>query len=97
VKANSRSANAFFSLGLALYKAAQFDRAEAALERALDLAPRMATVRLMLANVYLKLRRYDKTLEQLNTYIAENRTASQLKAAQDMRDQLLALKDTGQP
>jgi len=36
VKANSRSAPAFFSLGVALYKAAQLDNAEAALKRALD-------------------------------------------------------------
>src|SRR5439155_12757683 len=49
VKANSRSPNAFLSLGLALYKAAQLDDAEAALKRALDLAPKMAAVRLMLA------------------------------------------------
>src|SRR5262249_40577977 len=61
VKANSRSAPAFFSLGVALYKAAQLDNAEAALKRALDLAPKMANVRLMLANVYLKLHRYDKS------------------------------------
>src|SRR5262249_58151890 len=56
VKANSHSAFAFFSLGVALYKAAQLDRAETALRRALDLAPKMGGVRLMLANVYLKLR-----------------------------------------
>ena len=34
VKANSHSGPAFFSLGMALYKAAMLDRAEAALKRA---------------------------------------------------------------
>jgi Flp pilus assembly protein TadD len=97
VKANSRSAPAFFDLGIALYKTARFDRAEAALKRALELAPKMAAVRLMLANVYLKLRRYDNTLEQLNAYISENPKGAQLAAAQQMREQLLALKETQQP
>jgi Tfp pilus assembly protein PilF len=97
VKINPRSAPAFFNLGFALYKAAQLDRAEAALKRALDLAPKMANVRLMLANVYLKLRRYDSTLEQLNTYIAENPRGDQLQQAVEMRDRLLQVKKAEQP
>jgi Flp pilus assembly protein TadD len=97
VKANSHSAPAFFSLGVALYKAAQLDNAEAALKRALDLAPKMANVRLMLANVYLKLRRYDKSLEQVTAYIAENPHGQQLQAASQMRDQLLQQQATERP
>lgn len=97
VKANSRSAPAFFSLGIALYKAAMPDRAEAALKRALELAPKMANIRLMLANVYLKLRRYDSTLDQLDHYIAENPKGEQIQAAQQMRGQLLKAKEAGQP
>ncbi len=97
IKANSHSAPAFFDLGIALYKTARFDRAEAALRRALELAPKMAAVRLMLANVYLKLRRYDNTLEQLNAYISENPHGAQLAAAEQMREQLLTLKETRQP
>jgi Tfp pilus assembly protein PilF len=93
VQANSRSGPAFLNLGIALYKAAQLDRAEAALKRALELAPKMASVRLMLANVYLKLHRYDSVLEQLNTYIAENPRGEQLTDVIKMRDQLLKAKD----
>jgi Flp pilus assembly protein TadD len=96
VKANSRSASAFFGLGVALYKAAQLDRAEAALKRALDLAPKMANIRLVLANVYAKLRRYDDTLEQLNTYIAENPRGDQVSEAARMRDRLLEVKGPAQ-
>jgi Flp pilus assembly protein TadD len=95
IKANSHSAPAFFSLGVALYKAAQLDRAEVALKRALDLAPKMATIHLALANVYLKLHSYDKTLEQLNTYIAENPKGQQLEQATQMRDQLLQAQAQG--
>jgi tetratricopeptide (TPR) repeat protein len=97
VRTNSRSAPAFFNLGMALYKAAMLDRAEAALKRALELAPKMAAVRLMLANVYLKLHRYDSLLEQLNTYIAENPHGEQLQAVTQMRDQLLKAKEAAAP
>jgi tetratricopeptide (TPR) repeat protein len=97
VKANSHSAFAFFSLGVALYKSAQLDRAETALKRALDLAPKMGGIRLMLANVYLKLRQYDSTLDQLNHYIAENPKGNQIQDAIHMRDEILQAKATGQP
>ena len=93
VKANSRSAPAFLNLGIALYKAAMLDKAEVALKRALELAPKMAAVRLMLANVYLKLRQYDNLMEQLNTYIAENPHGEQLQAVVQMRDHLLKAKE----
>lgn len=89
VKANSSSAPAFFNLGVALYKAAMLDKAEVALKRALELAPKMANVRIMLANVYLKLRRYDNTLEQLNSYIAENPHGERLADVQRMREELM--------
>jgi len=97
VKANSHSAPAFFSLGVAAYKAAMLDRAEAALKRALELSPRMANVRLMLANVYMKLHRYDSTLDQLNKYIAENPKAPQIPAVERMRDQVMRASENGQP
>jgi Flp pilus assembly protein TadD len=97
VKANSTSASAFFSLGVALFKAAQLDRAESALKRALDLAPRVGDIRLMLANVYLKLQRYDNTVEQLNQYIAENPDGKRLKEAVALRNQLVAANAAGRP
>src|SRR3989442_3727430 len=97
VKTNSHSAPAFFNLGIALYYAAMLDRAEVALKRALELAPKMPSVRLMLANVYLKLHRYDNVLEQLNTYVAENPRGEQLKAVTQMRDELLKAKEAARP
>ncbi|HEY2383849.1 MAG TPA: tetratricopeptide repeat protein [Terriglobia bacterium] len=97
VKINSHSAPAFFSLGVALYKVASLDRAEAAFKRALELAPKMPSVRLMLANVYLKLHRYDRTLDQLNSYIAENPHGQHLSDVQQLRDQLMKATETGQP
>ena len=89
VKTNSRSANAFFSLGMALYKFAMLDRAEAALKKALELAPRMFQVRLMLANVYLKQQRYDNLMDQLDRYLAENPNGEQRPAVEQMRQSLI--------
>lgn len=97
VKVNSHSAPAFFSLGVALYKVASLDRAEAALKRALELAPKMPNIRLMLANVYLKLHRYDSTLDQLNSYIAENPHGQQLDVVERMRDELMQAEKTSRP
>ena len=97
VKTNSKSAPAFLNLGIALYKAAMLDKAEVALKRALELAPKMGAVRLMLANVYIKLRQYDNVMEQLNTYIAENPHGEQLQAVMQMRDQLLGAKEAQRP
>ena len=97
VQANSHSAAAFFSLGVALYKAEELDRAETALKRAFFLDPKMAPVRLMLANVYLKLHRYDSTLEQLERYIAENPKGRQIQDAMRMRDELVQANAAQRP
>src|SRR5207302_10948597 len=97
IKANSHSAPAFFNLGVALYKAAMPDRAEAALKRALELAPKMANIRLMLANVYLKLHRYDNTLEQLNSYLVENPHGERLADVQKLRDELINTRRSDRP
>jgi tetratricopeptide (TPR) repeat protein len=97
VKLNSHYAPAFFSLGVALYKTSRLDRAEMALRRALELAPKMPSVRLMLANVYLKLHRYDNMLDQLNSYIAENPHGDQLPEAQHMRDEVMKAVQTARP
>ncbi len=89
VKANGRSAFAFFNLGIALYRISNLDKAEAALKKALELAPKMFQVRLMLANVYGKLRRYDSLMEQLNGYLDENPDASDRPAVEAMRAKVM--------
>ncbi len=89
VKTNSRSARAFLSLGMALYKFAMLDRAESALKKALELAPKMFQVRLMLANVYMKQQRYDNLMDQLDRYLAENPNGEQRPAVEEMRRSLV--------
>jgi Flp pilus assembly protein TadD len=95
VKANSRSAPAFFSLGMALYKIAMLDRAEVALKKALELAPKMFQVRLLLANVYLKQQRYDNLMEQLDRYLVENPNGEQRAAVEEMRRTLVQARQEG--
>ena len=97
VKANSTSASAFLNLGIALYKFAMLDRAEAALKKALDLAPKLFQARLMLANVYMKEQRYDSLMEQLDHYLAENPKGQQRAAVERMRRQLLEARQASKP
>jgi predicted Zn-dependent protease len=71
------------------------DRAEVALKKALELAPKMFQVRLMLANVYLKQQRYDNLMEQLDRYLAENPNGDQRPAVEEMRRTLIQATQTG--
>jgi Tfp pilus assembly protein PilF len=92
---NSRSAPALFNWGVALYKLSKLDKAEEVLKRALDVAPKMAQVHLALANVYLKLRRYDSLLDQLNTYLEQNPKGRDREQVEHLRDQVLKAKSDG--
>jgi len=92
---NSRSAPALFNWGIALYKLSKFDKAEEVLKRALDVAPKMAQVHLALANVYLKLRRYDSLLDQLNAFLDLNPNAPEREQVEKLRNQVLKAKSDG--
>jgi tetratricopeptide (TPR) repeat protein len=93
VKTNQRSAPAFFNLGMALYRISQLDRAEAALKKALQLAPKMFQIRLMLANVYMKLQNFDRLMEQLDGYLAENPEGEERRAVEELRQKVLQAKE----
>jgi len=95
VAVNGRSAPALFNLGLALYKVSRLDKAEVALNRALELAPKMFQIHLALANVYLKLKRFDNLLDQLNTYLEQNPNGEDREQVQRLRDQVLNAKNSG--
>ena len=89
------SAPALFNLGLAMYKLSRLDKAEEVLKRALDVAPRMSQIHLALANVYLKLKRYDNLLDQLNTYLEQNPKGTEREQVERLRDQVLKAKSDG--
>jgi Tfp pilus assembly protein PilF len=89
VRKDSRSASAFFNLGLALYRISRLDRAEDVLKQALALAPSAGQVRLLLANVYLKRHDYDNVRVQLDAYLAQNPQGDLRAAAEKMRDEIM--------
>jgi predicted Zn-dependent protease len=75
----------------------RLERAEDALKKAFSLAPGMAQVRLVLANIYLSLARYDSVMEQLNGYLAENLDGAQRVDVEEMRQKLITAKEAEQP
>jgi tetratricopeptide (TPR) repeat protein len=85
VKLNPRSAVAYFLLGQANYKSDFLEEAETAFKRAHDLEPHMTAVRLMLANVYVKLEKWPDVLENLDAYLKENPKASDRASVEQMR------------
>jgi tetratricopeptide (TPR) repeat protein len=90
-KMDSRSPSAFVSLGWALYDAGQFDRAADVLNHALELGTKIGAVRLLLANVCIKLHRYDNVMEQLDKYLGENPNS---KRIQEVREKQAKLRET---
>ena len=76
VKLNPRSPIAYYYLGTANYKSSFYEEAEAALTKALELDSSLNTVRLMLANVYLKQSKWQEVVQTLDAYLQENPKAS---------------------
>ncbi len=85
VKLNPRSAMAYFLLGQANYRSDFLEEAETAFKKAHDLDPRLSAARLMLANVYVKLQKWDSVLENLDAYLQENPKASDRASVEQMR------------
>jgi tetratricopeptide (TPR) repeat protein len=85
VKLNPRSAIGYFLLGQANYKSDFLEEAESAFKKAQGLDPRMSPVRLMLANVYVKLEKWPEVLENLDAYLKENPKASDRASVEQMR------------
>jgi len=85
VKLNPRSAVGHFLLGQANYRSGFLEEAEAAFKRAHDLDPHLIAVRLMLANVYVKLERWNDVLENLDAYLKENPKAADRASVEEMR------------
>ena len=66
-----RSALAYYFLGTAYYKSSFYDEAETNLKHALGMDPRPSAVRLVLANLYIKQKKWPDALEHLNAYLNE--------------------------
>ncbi|HYR88350.1 MAG TPA: tetratricopeptide repeat protein [Terriglobia bacterium] len=71
-KLNPRSVTAHYLLGMANYRSEFYEEAEQSFKRALELDGRMPGARLMLANLYIKLKKWENALQQLDTWLADN-------------------------
>lgn len=95
VKLNPRSGISFFLLGVANYKSAFYEEAETNLKRALDLDRRMGDGRLMLANLYMRQKKWEGVLEQLDAYLADNPQAPDREKVQEARTKVVHNLETG--
>ena len=89
VKLNPRSAVGYFLLGQANYQSSFFEEAETAFKKTLDLDPRISSARLMLANVDVKLERWDDVLANIDAYLKENPKASDRASVEQMRARIV--------
>jgi Flp pilus assembly protein TadD len=89
VKLNPRSALGYFLLGQANYKSDFLEEAEAAFRRAHELDPNLNAVRLMLANVYVRLQKWENVLENLDSYLKENPKAPDRASVEAMRERIV--------
>ncbi len=85
VKLNPRSPIAFYYLGAANYKSSFYEEAEAALVKALELDSRLNTIRLLLANVYLRQGKWREVVQTLDAYLQEDPKASDRAAVEERR------------
>ncbi|MBI4472684.1 MAG: tetratricopeptide repeat protein [Acidobacteria bacterium] len=80
---------AAFHLGSAFYRAGHFEDAEKVLVRAVKLAPKASYLRLMLANVFVRERKYEKALLEIDAYLKENPESSDRALIETARAQVV--------
>ena len=85
VKISPRSANAHYLLGTANYKSTFYEEADQSLQRAIELDAQMGSARLMLANLYMRQKKWEKALQNLDAYLAGNPKASDRSQIQETR------------
>jgi Tfp pilus assembly protein PilF len=83
-----RSAMAYYLLGTAYYKSDFYEEAEMNLLQALQIDPKLPASRLMLANLYIKQKKWPEALNHLDAYLAENPKATDRQEIQDTRSKV---------
>jgi tetratricopeptide (TPR) repeat protein len=88
IKIRPASATAHFYLGTAYYKSDFYNEAEQSLKKACELDPKLAVGRLMLVNVYLKQKRWNNLVEQIDIFVKDNPNAKERKAMEELRQKI---------
>jgi Flp pilus assembly protein TadD len=91
------SAEAYYNLGIALFRSRRLRAAEVPLLRAVELHPELPGLRLTLAEVYLRMRSGARAVEQLEAYLNENSEGKWRAVAQRMLAAARAIRDSSPP
>jgi tetratricopeptide (TPR) repeat protein len=95
VKVNPRSAVGFFLLGQANYRSDFLEEAEEAFKKAHALDEDLAAAQLMLANVYMRLEKWQSVVDTLDSYLKENPKASDYASVEQMRTRIVRSLEAG--
>jgi Tfp pilus assembly protein PilF len=85
-----RSATAYYYLGTAYYKSTFYEEAEANFKLALEMDPSLGPGHLMLANLYMRQRKWTDALARLDIYLAENPAAADRAQIEEARTKVAA-------
>jgi superkiller protein 3 len=96
VKLNPRSAAAHFLLGQANYQSDFFEEAEAAFIKARELDPNLRAAPLMLANVYMRQRKWQEVVDTLDAYLKNNPKASDRASVEETRARIAKTLEAAQ-
>jgi len=88
VKLNPRSAVGYFLLGQANYRSNFMEEAEVAFKKAQSIDAKLAPAHLMLANVYVKLEKWQDAMQILDAYLKENPKAADRASVEQMRERI---------
>jgi tetratricopeptide (TPR) repeat protein len=81
----NRSPMAYYYLGTAYFRSNFYEEAETNLKLALEMDPRLPPGHLMLANLYLRQRKWREAFEQLDKYLQENPKAANRTEIEETR------------
>jgi Tfp pilus assembly protein PilF len=83
-----RTPMGYYFLGTAYYKSDFYEEAEDNLQHAMEMDPKLAAGHLMLANLYIKQKKWPDALTHLDAYLNENPKASDRLEIQDTRSKV---------
>jgi Tfp pilus assembly protein PilF len=87
---HQRSAFGYYLLGTAYYKSTFYEEAEDNLKHAVEMDAHMGPSHLMLANLYMKQRKWQSALEHLDSYLVDNPKASDRTEIEQTRAKVAA-------
>jgi tetratricopeptide (TPR) repeat protein len=88
VDLDPNAAFAYYLLGITFYKMERYSQSEENLLNALKLSPRLGDVRLALANLYVRVGDWTRSLTNIDEYLKKNPRAANRDAVLEMRKRI---------